>query len=193
MHVLGKEYRVVCSQTPDMHTVIDIVPANNALHQLILQERQQRSPQLKVLAGSIALYDMGEGNKPEILFLPPEHGGLSPIELSPAEENRLRFKIAACFEEMMAKNQKSTITIRPEIHRAYVDNIVSGMVNGVEAVSGEFPKSSAEEAIRQSSEKNQHRMRTRQQTDAYLRRRDSKYSPYNLSALQIKQLLQRDY
>ena len=195
MHCLGKEYRVVCSQTPDKHTFIDIVPADNALHQLILKERAQRSDAAKIIAGSIKLYDMGEGNRPEIIFLPPENGGLPEVELSTAEENLLRRKITLRFEEMMAQNQQSTIAVRPEIHQEYVNGIVAEMKNALDASlhAAAAPQSLAQEQNKILSERRNRADRTRAQTADYLRRRDEKYTKYNLTSLQIKQLLHRDY
>ncbi len=195
MRCIGKEYRVVCSQTPDKHTFIDIAPADNALHQLILKERAQRNNAAEVIAGSIKLYDMGEGNRPEIIFLPPENGGLPEVELSTAEENLLRRKITLRFEEMMAQNQQSTITVRPEIHHEYVNSIVDGMKNALEASlqAAKAPQSPAEEQNKILAERRNRADRNRAQTAEYLRRRDEKYTKYNLTSLQIKQLLHRDY
>ena len=195
MRCRGKEYRVVCSQTPDKHTFIDIVPADNALHRLILQERTQRSNATEIIAGSIKLYDMGEGNRPEILFLPPENGGLPEVELSPAEENLLRRKIILRFEEMMSQNQQSTITVRPEIHHEYIDSIITAMNDTLDASlkAAVAPQSPAEEQSIILSNRQNHADKTKAQTQEYLRRRDEKYGKYGLSALQIKQLIYRDY
>ncbi len=195
MHCLGKEYRVVCSQTLNKHTFIDIVPADNALHRLILQERTQRSNATEIIAGSIKLYDMGEGNRPEILFLPPENGGLPEVKLSQAEENLLRRKITLRFEEMMLQNQQSTITVRPEIHHEYIDSIIDAMNDTLDASlkASEYPQSPEEEQHKILSERQKRADRTREQTAEYLRRRDEKYTKYNLTSLQIKQLLHRDY
>lgn len=195
MRCLGKEYRVVCSQTPNKHTFIDIVPADNALHRLILQERAQRNDGAEIIAGSVKLYDMGEGNRPEILFLPPENGGLPEVKLSQAEENLLRHKITLRFEEMMAQNQQSTITVRPEIHHEYIDSIIDAMNDTLNASlkASEYPQSPEEEQHKILSERQKRADRTREQTAEYLRRRDEKYTKYNLTSLQIKQLLHRDY
>ncbi len=195
MHCLGKEYRVVCSQTPDKHTFIDIVPADNALHLLILQERARRSYGAEIIAGSVKLYDMGEGNRPEILFLPPENGGLPEVEFSTAEENLLRRKITLSFEEMMAQNRQSTITVRPEIRHEYIDSIIDAMNDTLDASlkASEYPQSPEEEQHKILSERQKRADRTREQTAEYLRRRDEKYTKYNLTSLQIKQLLHRDY
>lgn len=195
MHCLGKEYRVVCLQTSDKKTIIDIVPADNALHRLILQERLQRDSGTEIIAGSVVLYDMGEDNKPEILFLPPENGGLPEVELSSAQENCLRHKISARFAEMMEQNLQSTLTVRPEIHREYVMNIISGINDALESSLGTTaaPQSPQEEQNRLLAERRRNARRTRTQTEAYLMRRDAKFSKYGLTALQINQLLHRDY
>lgn len=193
MHCLGKEYRVVCTKTPEQSCQIDIVPADRALHQLVLKERLVRNKDTKILAGSIKLYDMGEGNRPEILFLPQQSGGLDYIELSPAEENKLRYQITQKFNEMMANNQNSTITVRPEIHQEYVRNIITDMAGKFNEVLNltHTPQSVAEEAEKFGEEQRAHKEKTRQMRKAYLARRDAKYSPYHLTALQIKQLLSR--
>lgn len=193
MHCLGKEYRVVCTQTPEQACVIDIVPADQALHQLILKERLVQNKATKILAGSISLYDMGEGNRPEILFLPPQRGGLEHIELLPAEENRLRYKITRKFNEMMANNLNSTITVRPEIHQEYVKNIITGMVNKFDEVlnTANAPQSITEETNLYREEQALQKEKTRAATAVYRANRDAKYSPYHLTALQIKQLLSR--
>lgn len=195
MRYAGKEYRVVCAETADKHLLIDIVPADNALHRLILKERQQRDKSTHEIAGSIKLYDMGEGNRPEILFLPPENGGLPPVELSGAEENRLRHKITARFNEMMAKNQDSTIVVRPEIHQAYITDICTDMVSKLENAlnAANAPQSLQEEQNRISAERRKNAAATKTQTNEYLRHRDEKYAGSGISALQIKQLLYRDY
>ena len=193
MRIIGKEYRVVCSQNSKNQIFIDIVPADNALHQLILQERQQRNCDTHGIAGSIKLYDMGEGNKPEILFLPPETGGLPEVEISAAEENRLRHKIIARFEEMTAQGQESTITVRPEIHQNYVNGVLANALNviGKTVVASEQPQSFAEYRILQETKRQKHAEQTKIQVTEYLKRRDEKYG--KISALQIKQLLNRDY
>lgn len=193
MHCLGKEYRVVCTQTPEQGCQIDIVPSDQALHQLILKERLVQNKATKILAGSISLYDMGEGNRPEILFLPPQRGGLEHIELLPAEENRLRYKITQKFNEMMANNQSSTITVRPEIHQEYVRNIITDMASEFDAVlsRANTPQSLAEETNLRREEQARQKERTHAATAAYRANRDAKYSPYHLTALQIKQLLSR--
>lgn len=195
MRYAGREYRVVCAQTADKQLLIDIVPADNALHRLILQERQQRDRSTHEIAGSIKLYDMGEGNRPEILFLPAENGGLTPVELSAEEENRLRYKIIARFNEMMAQNQDSTIVVRPEIHQAYVTDICADMTSKIKDAlnAADAPQSPQAEQSRILSERRKHAAATRAQTTAYLKRRDEKYSPHGVSALQVKQLLYRDY
>ena len=192
MHYLGKEYRVVCSKTPDMHTIIDIVPADNALHRLILKERKQRSDGAQIVAGSVKLYDMGEGNRPEIIFLPPENSGLPEVELSQAEENLLRHKITARFEEMMAQNLNSTLTVRPEIHQEYVTDIINGMQKDLDdSLSADDTPQAEQNRI--LSERQKHAAQTRTQTREYLRRRDEKYGKSGVSALQVKQLIYRDY
>ena len=195
MRIIGKEYRVVCAKSANKQLIIDIAPADNALHRLILEERRQRDNEVEIIAGSVKLYDMGENNKPEIIFLPPENGGLSPVELSAAEENRLRYKIIARFNEMMAQNQQSTLTVRPDIHQKYVMDIINGMKKDVDAFlnTAEAPQSPAAEQNRILAERKKHADRTRAQTQEYLRRRDEKYAKYNLTSLQIKQLLHRDY
>ena len=194
MHCLGKEYRVVCSKTPDKRIIVDIVPADNALHRLILKERSQRNNGVQIIAGSIKLYDMGENNQPEIIFLPPENGGLPPIELSDAEENMLRHKIISRFNQMMAQNQQSTVTVRPEIHQEYVMDIINDMQNAVDlSLSAAAPQSWQEEQYQLSVKRRQRAERTRRQTAEYLRRRDEKYTASRTSALQIKQLIHRDY
>ena len=50
-----------------------------------------------------------------------------------------------------------------------------------------------EEHSRILSERRKHTAATRTQTANYLRRRDEKYSSHGISALQVKQLLYRDY
>ena len=193
MRIIGKEYRVVCSQNSKNQIFIDIVPADNALHRLILQERQQRSGDTHEIAGSVKLYDMGEGNKPEILFLPPENGGLPEVELSAAEEKRLRHKIIARFEEMTAQDRESTLSVRPEIHQAYVNGVLANALSAIDdaLAASEQPQSLAEERIQQETERQKHAAQTKMQTAEYLKRRDEKYG--KISALQIKQLMQRDY
>lgn len=193
MRIIGKEYRVVCSQNSKNQIFIDIVPADNALHRLILQERQQRSGDTHEIAGSVKLYDMGEGNRPEILFLPPENGGLPEVELSAAEENRLRHKIIARFEEMTAQDRESTLSVRPEIHQAYVNGVLANALSAIDdaLAASEQPQSLAEERIQQETERQKHAAQTKMQTAEYLKRRDEKYG--KISALQIKQLMQRDY
>lgn len=195
MHILGKEYRVVCSQNSKKQTFIDIVPADNALHRLILQERQQRSQDTHEIAGSIKLYDMGEGNKPDIIFLPPENGGLAEVELSAAEENCLRHKIIKRFEEMMAQNLKSTIVVRPEINQAYVNGILNETLSALNAsiTDSQQPQSPEQERIWLENQRQNKVARTKAQTQEYLKRRDAKYSSNGLLALQIKQLTHRDY
>lgn len=145
MHCLGREYRVVCTQSPNQQVFVDIVPADNALHLLILQERQKRSGEVKEIAGSIKLYDMGEGNAPEILFLPPENGGLPEVELSGAEENRLRYLIKERFNEMMAQNATSTLEVRTEIHQKYVNGVIEDMIT---AVDNELAEKETKEAVK---------------------------------------------
>lgn len=193
MRIIGKEYRVVCSQNSKNQIFIDIVPADNALHRLILQERQQRSGDTHEIAGSVKLYDMGEGNRPEILFLPPENGGLPEVELSAAEENRLRHKIIARFEEMTAQDRESTLSVRPEIHQAYVNGVLANALSAIDdaLAASEQPQSLAEERIQQETERQKHAAQTKMQTAEYLKRRDEKYG--KISALQVKQLMQRDY
>ncbi len=195
MYCLGHEYRVVCSQSQDNKVCIDIVPADNALHQLILKERRQRDSSTRIIAGSIKLYDMGEGRTPEILFLPPENGGLTPVELSKEQENMLRHKIAARFAQMREQNQESTIVVRPEIHREYIDKICAKMISNINISldAADAPQSLQEERTQKFEEQQKHANVTRIQTQEYLRRRDEKYSKYGLSALQIKQLIHRDY
>ncbi len=195
MRYAGREYRVVCTKSDTKPLIIDIMPADKALHQLILQERKLRDASTKEIAGSISLYDMGEGNKPDIFFLPAEHGGLSTVELSEQEENRLRYKITARFEEMMAQNQESTIVIRPEIHQTYVTNICADMISKIKNTvnTADAPQSLREEQNRILSERRKHSAATRAQTTYYLKQRDKKYTASGLSALQVKQLLYRDY
>lgn len=195
MHCLGKEYRVVCSETPEKRCVIDIVPAQSALHLLILKERQQRSEGIKIIAGSIALYDMGENVAPEILFLPSNRGGLDYGELSAVKENQLRYKIRQKFADMMAHNINSTLEVRPEIHNEYVNGIISCMAEqcnlAIEAKNA--PKSIQEEREKLFLQQKLRKEKIRAQTNAYLAKRDEKYSRYHLTALQIKQLLSCDY
>lgn len=195
MRYAGREYRVVCTRAADKQLTIDIVPADKALHRLILQERQQRDKSTREIAGSIKLYDMGEGNRPEILFLPPENGGLAPVELSGAEENCLRHKITARFNEMMAQNQESTITVRPEINQAYVTDICADMTGKLKDAlyAADAPQSPQAEQHRILSERRKHAAATRTQTQAYLKRRDENYGKSGLCALQIKQLTRQDY
>jgi hypothetical protein len=194
MHCFGKEYRVVCMETADKRCVIDIVPAGSALHLLVLKERQQRDAGIKIIAGSISLYDMGEGMNPEIFFLPNNRGGIDFKELSAEKENQLRHKIRQKFAEMMANNINSTLEIRPEIHQAYVDGVIASMNSQcndmIEALDA--PKSIAEERKKLYEERELKKARIRAERQAYLERRDAKYSPYHLTALQIKQLLGRD-
>lgn len=195
MRYAGREYRVVCTQSADKQLIIDIVPAESALHQLILKERQQRDGSTHEIAGSIKLYDMGEGNQPEIIFLPPENSSLNSTELTAAEENRLRHKITMRFEEMMAQNQESTITVRPEIHRAYVANNLAEVLKEINDTLNrdDAPQSPQEEQVREFKRHSNRAAQTRTQTQEYLRHRDEKYSKYGVSALQIKQLIHRDY
>ena len=136
---------------------------------------------------------MGEGNRPEILFLPPENGGLPEVELSAAEENRLRHKIIARFEEMTAQDRESTLSVRPEIHQAYVNGVLANALSAIDdaLAASEQPQSLAEERIQQETERQKHASQTKMQTAEYLKRRDEKYG--KISALQIKQLMQRDY
>ncbi|MBR1825772.1 MAG: hypothetical protein IJ770_04205 [Alphaproteobacteria bacterium] len=195
MRYAGKEYRVVCSKSDSQPLIVDIMPADNALHRLILEERKMRDASVKEIAGSIKLYDMGEGNKPEILFLPPENGSLPPVELSPEQENRLRYKIAVRFENMMAQNRESTIIVRPEIHQAYVRDITARIVSKLNAAAEakNAPQSLQEEQERALDKRRKKSAQTRLQTAEYLKRRDEKYSRYNLTALQVKQMIQHDY
>ncbi len=195
MRCIGKEYRVVCSKTPNKHIIVDIVPADNALHRLILKERNQRNDGTQIIAGSITLYDMGENNQPKIIFLPPENGGLPPAELSKATENLLRHKIISRFKQMKAQNQQSTITVRPEIHQEYIDDICADMLSNVNAslYAAAAPQSPQEEQYQLFVERRQRAEHTRRQTAEYLRRRDEKYTSSGTSALQIKQLIHRDY
>lgn len=195
MRYAGKEYRVVCTKSDTHPLQIDIAPANKSLHNLILQERKQRDKSTREIAGSITLYDMGEGNRPEILFLPPENSSLNSTELTAAEENRLRHKITMRFEEMMAQNQESTITVRPEIHRAYVANNLAEVLKEINDTLNrdDAPQSPQEEQQKNFIEREQHASAIRTQTQEYLRHRDEKYSKYGVSALQIKQLIHRDY
>lgn len=195
MHCLGKEYRVVCSKTPEKSVIIDIVPAESNLHQLVLKELQKRNSETKLIAGSISLYDMGEGNRPEILFLPSERGGLEYEELLAAEENKLRYMITRKFNDMMAQNINSTIVVRPEINQEYVNGFISNVARQLEVVrnSVDAPKSITEERNRLQEQQRLRKEKTREQTNSYLEKRDAKYSKYKLTALQIKQLLHRDY
>ena len=195
MHIIGKKYRVVCSQTQDKHLYIDIVPADNALHRLILKERVLQNDGAEIIAGSVKLYDMGEGCKPEILFLPSENGGLEAVELSAAEENRLRYKITAKFNEMLAQNKQSTLNVRPEIHQEYAMEIINGITSKLDASLKTYdaPQSPQEEQNKLFIERRNQAARTREQTQEYLRRRDEKYGKHGVSALQIKQLIYRDY
>lgn len=195
MHCFGKEYRVVCLETADKRCVIDIVPAESALHLLVLKERQQRDEGIKIIAGSISLYDMGEGMNPEILFLPNNRGGIDFEELSAEKENQLRYKIRQKFAEMMAHNINSTLEVRPEIHQAYVDGVIASMNaqcnDMIEALDA--PKSIQEEREKLFLQQKLRKEKIRAQTNAYLAKRDEKYSRYHLTALQIKQLLSCDY
>lgn len=195
MRYAGREYRVVCTQSAEKQLTIDIVPADSALHLLILKERKQRDKSTREIAGSIKLYDMGEGNRPEILFLPPENGGLPEHELSAAEENRLRYKITARFEDMMAQNQESTITVRKEIHQAYVMDRFAKIFSSINAdfKALNAPQSLQEEQNAEIKNRQIHAAATRAQTQEYLKQRDEKYTKHGVSALQIKQLLYRDY
>ncbi len=188
----GKEYRVVCTKSDTEPLIVDIVPADNALHQLIVKERKLRDSSTTEVAGSICLYDMGEGNKPEIMFLPPENGGLSPIELSAAQENMLRHKIIMQFEKMMAQNQKRTITVRTELHQAFTMGIIDTVSNEIDSTQKKI-NSPQEEQMHKLKLQQQKSALTRLQTSEYLKRRDEKYSKHGVLALQIKQLLQRDY
>ena len=191
MRYAGKEYRVVCTKSDTHPLQIDIAPANKSLHNLILQERKQRDKSTREIAGSITLYDMGEGNRPEILFLPPENGSLPAVELSAEQENRLRYKITACFNEMMAQNLESTLVVRPETRQAFVANQETQAMNATSTPN--VPQSPQEEQQKNFIEREQHASAIRTQTQEYLRHRDEKYSKYGVSALQIKQLIHRDY
>ena len=195
MRYAGREYRVVCTKSNNQPLQIDIAPADKNLHCLILQERKQRDPSTHEIAGSIKLYDMGEGNRPEILFLPPENGSLPPVELSAEEENCLRHKITLRFNQMMEQNQDSTIVVRPEIHQAYVADICAKTLRAAQAAvdAANYPQSLAQERNRELEKRQSKALKTRAQTQEYLKRRDEKYSKHGVSALQIKQLLQRDY
>jgi len=66
-----EKYRVVYSEDiTDGKYFIDIMPAiANACHMDILLERQKYNPNAHDRAGSIILYDLGEGHEPKIDFL----------------------------------------------------------------------------------------------------------------------------
>ena len=193
MHIIGKEYRVVCSQTQDKHLYIDIVPADNALHRFILKQRASQSNDTEIIASFVKLYDMGEGSRPEILFMPPENG--ESVELSAIEENRLRYKIVSAFNEMMAQDKQNTLNLHPEIHKEYNMKIINGMTSasGSTLKTDNAPQSLQEEQNKLFIERRNQAARTREQTQEYLRRRDEKYGKHGVSALQIKQLIYRDY
>jgi len=194
MRGIGREYRVVCSQTDDKQVYIDIVPAEDALHMLILQERELLKTNVKLIAGSIKLYDMGEGNVPEILFLPPENGGLPTKDLSAAEENKLRYMIKAKFKEMQSKGLSSTLSVRADVMQKYLSGIVNKLNMQVENIDNlRFPRSAAEEREQAEERRQRSALLLKQQKSEYLRRRDEKYREYNTLPLKIKQLIQRDY
>ena len=196
MHCFGKEYRVVCAETSDKRLVIDIVPADeDALHMLILQERQKISEGIKIIAGSIALYDMGENAAPEILFLPSGRGGIDFDELPIEKEKMLCHKIRQKFADMMAHNVCSTLNVREEIKQEYVSGVIASISEQCDTMmeAQKSPNSTAEEKTRLYKEKELKKARIRAERQAYLENRDAKYSPYHLTALQIRQLIYNDY
>ena len=145
------KYRVVCSR--DYYNgeyFVDIVPAKWAIHQLIMEARQNQNEHAEDIAGAIFLYDKPGLKEPEIEFLAKKDQRLL-TDYWPYDEAvfpKMEKLIKEKFAQMKAEGIVTTIS-RYNLDDNY----------GTHAVKSEndYPKSAAEERVHKALEEHQRR------------------------------------
>lgn len=110
----NKKYRVICTKERfDDNIIVDITPANGAIHDMMFASRKKQNNKLEDVAGSIYLTDV-TGAEPEIKF--------ANVETLPKNCNlyfyyeklakKLTPLIIKVYHEMKASGKESTLDIK---------------------------------------------------------------------------------
>lgn len=110
-----KTYRVVCTKEKFKDEIIvDIVPADGVIHDMIFASRRANNPELQDYAGSVYLTDFGDDRKPVVSFGKMENLS-KKCELYKYYERlaqNLTPQIIATYEKMKSCGKESTIDVR---------------------------------------------------------------------------------
>lgn len=112
-----KKFRVVCTKERFKdEIIIDIVPANGVIHDMIFASRKAQNPELEDYAGSVYLADSGNGEKPVVSFAKmenvPKNCELYRYYKRLAE--KLTPEILKVYGKMTAAGKESTLDVQIE-------------------------------------------------------------------------------
>ena len=216
---MKKKYKVVCTKSQfSGEQYIDIAPAEGVIHDQILYSRVQLHKQTEtyLLSKVMSSIYLSDDNGDISVEFPKSQTAENTPEYK--KEQRLKDllepQIIRQYKDMRAAGNNSTLQIC-DINEMYAldeyEDIAYAPYDDFDDVSLQAmeksanlrerlkhtetptPQSPQEEQAQITRERKNHSAHTREQTQEYLRRRDEKYSKYNLTSLQIKQLLHRDY
>lgn len=141
-----KEFRVICTKERFKdEIIIDIVPANGVIHDMIFASRKKQNPKLEDYAGSVYLTDFDNGNTPEVSFAKmqnvPKNCELYRHYKRFAE--KLTPEILKVYDKMTTSGRESTLDVQiGDYFAAFQDNIE------VQNLKTEELKSYAEKRLR---------------------------------------------